>query len=127
MSRVLIVDDEYAIAEALSGILELEGYEVSAATSAEQALGRLQDRSFDVVLSDVMMPAMDGRELLQRIRSDARTSHTPVILMSAAGPPRDLKTLPCSGFVSKPFDLEELLEQLTEVLDGQARQGRAGE
>lgn len=118
MKRVLIVDDEYAIAEALSGVLELEGYEVSAVTSGREALGRLQDRRFDAVLSDVMMPAMDGRELLLRIRADERTSRTPVILMSAAGPPPDLGSLPCAGFVSKPFDLDELLERLSEVLEG---------
>jgi CheY-like chemotaxis protein len=125
MKRVLIVDDEYAIAEALSGILELEGYEVCAATSGEDALGCLQWRRFDAVLSDVMMPAMDGRELLGRIRADVRTERLPVILMSAAGPPPDLPQLPCSGFVSKPFELDELLDRLSEVTadsgDGERR------
>jgi CheY-like chemotaxis protein len=117
VKTVLLVDDEHAIIDALSGILEDEGFRVVTAANGRQALLRLEEGLPDVALVDVMMPGMDGRELLQRMRADARFSHIPVVMMSAV--PRSIlgreAELACDDFFQKPFDLWQLLDRLREL------------
>jgi CheY-like chemotaxis protein len=119
VKTVLLVDDEHAIIDALSGILEDEGFRVVTAANGREALARLEVTLPlpDVALVDVMMPLMDGRELLQRMRADARWSHIPVVMMSAV--PRSIlgkeTELACAAFFQKPFDLWELIDKLREL------------
>lgn len=117
MKTVLLVDDEHAILDALSGILEDEGFRVVTAGNGREALARLGEWAPDVVLVDVMMPVMDGRELLREIQEDARWRHLPVVLMSAV--PQSIlereAPLTCADFFQKPFDLWRLLERLREL------------
>jgi CheY-like chemotaxis protein len=119
VKTVLLVDDEHAIIDALSGILEDEGYRVVTAANGREALARLEAHlpPPDVALVDVMMPVMDGRELLQRMQADARWKHIPVVMMSAV--PRSIlgreTELACADFFQKPFDLWQLLDRLREL------------
>ncbi|HVG57601.1 MAG TPA: response regulator [Hyalangium sp.] len=118
MKTVLLVDDEHAILDALSGILEDEGFRVVTAGNGREALGRLEEgASPDVVLVDVMMPVMDGRELLREMQGDARWRGIPVVLMSAV--PQSIlerdAPLSCASFFQKPFDLWQLLGRLREL------------
>lgn len=125
MKTVLLVDDEHAIIDALSGILEDEGFRVVTAGNGREALACLESGSPlpDVALLDVMMPVMDGRELLARIRGDARWSHIPVVMMSAV--PRTILwkdgELASEDFFQKPFDLWQLIDRLRE-LSGQQQE-----
>lgn len=122
MKTVLLVDDEHAILDALSGILEDEGFRVVTAGNGREALARLEEGAPDVALVDVMMPVMDGRELLREIQADARWRHIPIVLMSAV-PQTILEReapLTCAGFFQKPFDLWQLLDRLREL----ARRGQ---
>ena len=114
MSIVLLVDDEHAIVDALAGILEDEGYQVLTAANGREALSRLDEARPDVVVLDVMMPIMGGRELLQRLRASERWRTLPVLMMSAV--PREVlerqeggARLACDEFIEKPFDLHHLL------------------
>lgn len=123
MNTVLLVDDEHAILDALSGILEDEGFRVVTAGNGREALARLEEGMPDVALVDVMMPVMDGRELLREMQGDPRWRSIPVVLMSAV--PQGIlerdAPLNCAGFFQKPFDLWQLLARLRELAMG--RQG----
>lgn len=119
MKTVLLVDDEHAILDALSGILEDEGFRVVTASNGREALARLAEAVPDVALVDVMMPVMDGRELLREMQDEARWKHVPVVLMSAV-PQSILERdgpLACAGFFQKPFDLWKLLAKLKELAE----------
>src|SRR5690242_13837415 len=87
MKTILVVDDEYAMVEALSALLADEGYRVVAAANGEEALARLADSSPDLVLLDVMMPRLDGREVLRTMRAEPAFARVAVIMMSAAARP----------------------------------------
>ncbi len=118
MKTVLLVDDEHAILDALSGILEDEGFRVVTAGNGREALARLEERMPDVALVDMMMPGMDGRELLQAMQADARWQQVPVVMMSAV--PLSILSrdapLSCADFFQKPFDLWKLLSRLRELV-----------
>jgi CheY-like chemotaxis protein len=117
VKTVLLVDDEHAILDALSGILEDEGFRVVTAGNGREALARMEEVKPDVALLDVMMPVMDGRELLREMHADARWRDIPVVLMSAV--PQSILTrdspLVCADFFQKPFDLWKLLDRLREL------------
>ncbi|MFT3917061.1 MAG: response regulator [Anaeromyxobacteraceae bacterium] len=113
MSTVLVVDDEPTIAETLCMVLEMDGYRCVTASDGLQALERLPDVSPSLVLLDVMMPVMDGREFLRRLRADARWRDLPVIVMTAAPRLAGNDALPPhQGFFQKPFDLDRLLAEI---------------
>lgn len=113
MRTVLLVDDEHAIVDALAGILEDEGYRVLTAAHGREALARLAETRPDLLVLDVMMPVMGGRELLLQLRASAEWRALPVLMMSAV--PREVlerqegSRLPCDEFIEKPFDLHHLL------------------
>jgi CheY-like chemotaxis protein len=117
VKTVLLVDDEHAILDALSGILEDEGFRVVTAGNGREALARMEEARPDVALVDVMMPVMDGRELLREMQADARWKTIPVVLMSAV--PRSILTrdapIDCADFFQKPFDLWTLIDRLREL------------
>lgn len=117
MKTVLLVDDEHAILDALSGILEDEGFRVVTAGNGREALARMEEARPDVALVDVMMPVMDGRELLRELQADARWKTIPVVLMSAV--PRSILSrdapIDCADFFHKPFDLWKLIDRLREL------------
>jgi CheY-like chemotaxis protein len=117
VKTVLLVDDEHAILDALSGILEDEGFRVVTAGNGREALERLREEVPDVALVDVMMPLMDGRELLRELQSDARWRHLPVVLMSAVPLPILSRDAPLvyADFFQKPFDLWKLIDRLREL------------
>jgi CheY-like chemotaxis protein len=117
MSTILVVDDEYAIVEALSALLEDEGYRVLTAANGEEALGRIEDGlAPDLILLDVMMPRLDGREVLRWLRSDPGRSRIPVVMMSAASQPLPREQLGDAVFLHKPFDLALLLRTIDALL-----------
>lgn len=115
VKRLLLVDDEAAIVEALQDILSDEGYAVEAAFNGEEALERLRAARPDLMLMDLMMPVMDGRELLRRVRQDPSLRDLPVVVMSA-GRITDEERQAASATLAKPFELEVLLETLQKHL-----------
>lgn len=109
---VLVVDDEPAIVELLEEALIDAGYDVIPAFDGRQALELAKRRHPDVVLSDVMMPRLSGTELVTGMRATKDLAATPVILMSAATTARPFPNQP---MVTKPFDLDRLLELIDAV------------
>ena len=114
---VLIVDDEFGLADVTADLLTEEGYDVALAINGKLGLDSLAIRRADIVLTDIMMPVMDGPELLRRIRADPRLSTIPVILMTAlpeAIPDGDAALH--DAVLIKPFNRNELLETMQRLL-----------
>ncbi len=115
-SRVLVVDDEPMVLEVVTAYLERDGFQVATATSGAEALAAIAEARPDLVVLDVMLPEIDGFDVLGRIR---RTSDTPVILLTARTeePDRVLGLeLGADDYVVKPFSPRELAARVRSVL-----------
>jgi CheY-like chemotaxis protein len=110
-ATVLVVDDEPAIREVIAALLEDEGYLVRHAKDGLEALDAINENRIDLIVSDVVMPRLDGASLVRRLR---RRGHlTPVVLMSAVYADVDL---PGVRFVPKPFEIDRLLGTVASAL-----------
>ncbi len=114
---VLVVDDEPSIRDLIVVVLEEEGYRALAASSGVFALHLVATEQPDLVLLDMMMPKMDGRETLRRLRLLPEWQNTPVVVMSAAVTAANVGD-GVAAFIAKPFDLGALLDTIAGVLDG---------
>ena len=115
--RVLVVDDDAGRRAYLRTNLELEGYDVREAASAQQGLAALEDELPDVVLLDVMMPEVDGWNLLRRVRERHGVEAIPVIMYSGdLEQADDAAQRGAQAFLGKPFDPARLLEAAKQVL-----------
>lgn len=115
MKRILIVDDEPDILEALEAILEMEGFVVDTATTGQHALERISAVAPDVVLTDVMMPVMNGIELLQRLKAHPEYQAIPVIVTSAGSIGAEALR-GSEAFLKKPVDLDVLMRTIERAL-----------
>ena len=115
--RVLVVDDDPEILDGLASFLKDEGYAVETARNGAEALEKTQTTKPDVLLVDLMMPVMDGAELIQRLRRETATSKTPVVVFSADRQVyQKASSLDVSGAIRKPLDFEELQQLLGRIL-----------
>ena len=115
MKTILIVEDEQAIAEMLAAILEETDYQVVIAGNGQEALRRLETTSPDLILSDVMMPVMDGRTLCKKLQAHPTYRSIPIVLMSAAFD--SISRIDGIGaFLMKPFGLQELLNTVSDIV-----------
>jgi DNA-binding response OmpR family regulator len=117
--RVLVVDDEPNIVMSLRFLMEREGFEVEVAPTGEAALQALDRGPADLVLLDVMMPALDGFEVCQRIRSNPAWTNTRIIMLTAKG--REVErdkglALGADDYVTKPFSTRELVARVKQML-----------
>jgi DNA-binding response OmpR family regulator len=122
--RLLLVDDEAAITTTLAPFLERSGFIVAIAANGEEALGRVATSAPDAIIMDVMMPRMDGREALRRLRREG--NWTPVILLTQVGESTERAMALEEGaddYLNKPFDPHELVARLRAVL----RRARPGQ
>ena len=118
MQTVLVVDDEFGVAEVLQSILEDEGYRVGTAINGKQALARLTELTPDLIMLDYMMPIMDGTQTLAAIRANATFSKTPVIMMSSLEEVSVRET--CTdydAFLRKPFRALAVLKLVQQLLE----------
>jgi DNA-binding response OmpR family regulator len=116
-TKLLLVDDEVAILESLEPFLARAGFAVSVATDGEQALKHLSNDPPDLIVTDVMMPRMDGRELLRALRQEE--DWTPVILLTRIGESVERAMALEEGaddYLNKPFDPYELVARIRAVL-----------
>jgi excisionase family DNA binding protein len=114
---VLIVDDDARLREYMRVNLELEGYQVLEAGSADEGMSVLEGEHPQLILLDVMMPHTDGWEMLQRIQE--RHGAIPVIMFSGKVDERsaqDAQARGATGFVGKPFDPQQLIERTKQIL-----------
>ena len=115
-TRVLVVDDEPMVREVLQRYLELEGFEVAVAEDGEAALASFTETRPDLVVLDLMLPRIDGLEVLRRMRAHAPT---PVIMLTARGEETDRVVgleLGADDYVTKPFSPREVIARVRAVL-----------
>jgi excisionase family DNA binding protein len=116
---VLIVDDDERVREYVRVNLEMEGYVVREAGSAEEGLAVLEDVSPDLVLLDVMMPEVDGWEMLRRVQERHGVGAIPVVMFSGKvdeGAAEEAAARGAQGFVGKPFDPQQLIDHAKQLL-----------
>ena len=118
MSNILIIDDEKAIRKTLSEILSYEGYKIDDAENGEDALKRIREKNYDVILCDIKMPKMDGIEFLEKARETR--PDVPVIMISGHGTIETAVEAVKKGafdYISKPPDLNRLLITIRNAMD----------
>lgn len=123
-SKILLVDDESAITTNLAPFLERSGYSVSVASDGDEALKQIAAVNPDLIILDVLMPKVDGREVLRRLRTSG--NWTPVILLTQVGEAIERAMALEEGaddYLNKPFDPHELIARIRAVLR-RARPGK---
>jgi len=116
MARVLLVDDDPAILRLLEVNFRMEGFDVDAAGHGEDALALAAAAPPDVVILDLMMPGMDGRQLFDRLRAEPATASVPVVFLTARG--RDDAMLVDGAIVvQKPFDTVDLVQTVRTLVE----------
>lgn len=119
---VLVAEDDEDILQLVATRLRRDGHEVLEARDGAQALAAMQDRLPDLVLLDVSMPALDGLEVLRRIRGDERLAGVPVVLLTAMAQEQDVRRAFEAGadaYLRKPFGLADLSAKVAELLGAQ--------
>ncbi len=118
---VLVVDDNEEIVRLLRAILELQGFAVRTARDGASALTAVEQQLPDLIVLDVMLPAMDGKEVLARLKASSRTASIPVILLTARTQDEDVLIgydLGADYYITKPFTKGQLLYGIGLVLGG---------
>ena len=111
--RILLVEDEPNIVESLRFILEQAGFEIDVASDGAAALTRIGSDNPDAVVLDIMLPGMNGFDVLRTIRGDTKLVGLPVIVLTAKGQPTDRKmaeTMGATAFITKPYSNAEVIE-----------------
>jgi two-component system CheB/CheR fusion protein len=116
--RILLVDDSPEVLEMLDDLLRSEGAEIETAGSGQEALARCAASRYDVILSDVGMPGLDGYQTISAIRAQSLNRHTPAIALSGYGSRDALEQARSAGFdlhLRKPVDLDSLVSAVRQV------------
>src|SRR5687768_8998008 len=105
---VLVIDDEDYVADMISAALEMEGYTAYKAYDGRQGLSLVKRYPVDMVITDIMMPHIDGNHLVRMLSDMERTRQIPILIISAGAYPTDM---PANvSFLAKPFDIQTILE-----------------
>ncbi|MCW2306120.1 response regulator transcription factor [Rhodobium gokarnense] len=119
--RVLLAEDEPNIVESLTFLLERAGFDVAVETDGRKALDKALADTPDVLILDVMLPEIDGYEILRQLRADRRADRLPVLMLTAKGQREDRDTaLECGAdlFITKPFANSEIVAAVVKLADG---------
>ncbi len=119
--RVLLAEDEPNIVESLTFLIDKAGFDVTVETDGRKALNAAFENLPDVLILDVMLPEIDGYEVLRQLRADGRTEQLPVLMLTAKGQREDRETALQFGadlFITKPFANDEIIEAVKKLADG---------
>ncbi|MBP0019636.1 MAG: response regulator [Cyanobacteria bacterium SBLK] len=119
---ILIIEDEYSILKTTEEILALEGYRTISADNGEMGLHLAQEKIPDLILCDIMMPKLNGYEVLQALQADKATQMIPIIFLTAKAERKDMRQgmeLGADDYLTKPFDIPELLGAVSSRLKRQ--------
>ena len=118
--KILIVDDEPNIVQTLQDRLEMNDFDVVTANNGQEGLQQALQERPDVILLDVIMPVMDGLEMLEALRNEPDCQDISVIMLTARSQTQDIARANACGiedYIVKPFDLSELLEKIESVVE----------
>jgi len=118
--KILVVDDEPNIVQTLQDRLEMNEYQVVTAGNGREGLEKVEQEKPDVILLDVIMPIMDGHEMLEMLRKQPGGRDVSVIMLTARSQTQDIARANACGiddYIVKPFDLSELLEKIESVVE----------
>jgi len=118
--KILIVDDEPDLVQTLQDRLEMNGYSITTAGNGKEGLEKAVQEKPDIVLLDVIMPIMDGLEMLEALRKNPQSKDCAVIMVTARSQRQDIvraKTCGIEDYIVKPFNLGELIEKIENVLE----------
>lgn len=112
--KILVIDDEIDIRKLVAVMLESVGYKVSIASNGQEGLDLLLNEYFDLIITDVMMPGLDGWEVCRRVKQMPHTHNTAVVFLTVRNQPLDrimgMEVTQADGYLTKPFNQHELLE-----------------
>lgn len=129
-TKLLLVDDEPGLREAVEAYLADEGFVVQVASNANEAWALIQQQIPDLVITDIMMPQVDGYQFLEKLRNDPRYKGLPVVFLTAKGMTADrIKGYEsgCDAYLSKPFDPDELVAIVKNLLSRRETVSQSGE
>lgn len=117
---IMVVDDEESLRELLSAILSEEDYDVITAVDGKDCLNKLKESKPDLVLLDMMMPGISGREVCEKIRNDPKTKSLKVAFLTVAkfseSGKEVLKKMNVSDYITKPFDNDNLIKRIKKII-----------
>src|SRR5579859_4742390 len=119
MANILVVEDERLLAGLLKETLELEGHRVATILNGEDAVQFALRETPQLIILDIMLPGIDGYEVIQRLRNHPKSMHIPIIILSALGEPGDKVRAyegDADGYLTKPYDTDELLARVRRQL-----------
>jgi adenylate cyclase len=125
MARILVVDDQRSNVELMAGVLKARGYDVLTAADGEAALEQVREASPDIVVSDILMPGLDGYELCRRLRASPATALLPVVLVTSLDPQGErIRGIEAGAddFITKPVNWDELFARVRSLLRVKALQ-----
>lgn len=120
MARILVVDDSHLSRRLLTIILQQENHSIKQSENGQEALSILKDETFDLIITDISMPVMDGLELLEKVRSDKNNQYLPIIVLTASVQDRlsqRAKEKGATWFLTQPFSSWELKKGVTKCLE----------
>ena len=128
-AKILITEDEPNIVESLTFILKRAGYEVAAVTDGEATLQRLQTDRPDAMILDLMVPKLNGFEVLKRVKGDPALAGLPVLVLSAKGQAHDrrlVEEMGADAFITKPFSNRDIVEEIGRLCRQRSNEGGSG-
>jgi len=119
--KIMVVDDQESLIELVTEILEQEGYEVIPAFNGEECLDKLKMTKPDLVIIDMMMPRMSGRELCEMIRKNSRTKDMKIAFLTVARfsdiGKKILKDMNVLDYITKPFDNQDFINRVKKMVE----------
>jgi CheY-like chemotaxis protein len=120
LRRILVVEDNVVLSDVLTFNLQAAGYDVTHAGDGEEAIQLLRSHSYDLMMTDLQMPRMDGEQLCRYVRQDPELCHLPIVMCSAKGMEVDMESLclelKINKLVYKPFSMREVVAGVGELL-----------
>ncbi|OZG75292.1 response regulator [Hahella sp. CCB-MM4] len=119
MAKILAVDDSASMRQMVAFTLKGAGYQVDEASNGQEALGKAKSNKYDLVITDVNMPVMDGITLIKNLRAEASYKFTPLLMLtteSGADKKSEGKAAGATGWIVKPFNPDQLVSTIKKVL-----------
>lgn len=128
MGRILVIDEDELLRANLRRLLVLEGHEVREAQGGMIGVRMALEDPPDLVLCDLVMPDLDGLEVMRRLKQDSRTARVPFVAVTGSAAPAEVQRglrLGADGYVTKPFEIDHLVSVVTRLLTDRCRGSRS--